>query len=274
LKNQVYLVVCLLAIASILCWAGPALAQNDSSQTGLVLAQDATSAPPAATVDSDQWNVIVAPYLWLSGISGDIGFRDHSEDFSASPSDLLKNLDFGFMFALEAQKGKFVILTDLVYADLSKDIDLPNAPNVGVKVGSKEFFFDPEAGYHLERKNTSIDLLGGVRIWHLSTSLEILPGTLLERKGSASKNWVDPVFGLKLKTRFHKSWFVTLKGDVGGFGAGSDFTGQIIGLLGMTFKERYSLILGYRYLYVDYDKDLFLYRVNQAGPVFGFGIAF
>jgi hypothetical protein len=42
----------------------------------------------------------------------------------------------------------------------------------------------------------------------------------------------------------------------------------------MDIHKRYALVLGYRYLNVDYDKDHFLFDTALKGPVFGFTFKF
>jgi hypothetical protein len=69
-----------------------------------------------------------------------------------------------------------------------------------------------------------------------------------------------------------KGWFVNLKGDAGGFGAGSQLTWQVYTGVGKEFKQRYSMLLGYRYLYVDYKNGGFLFDTHMGGLLAGFAI--
>ena len=50
-------------------------------------------------------------------------------------------------------------------------------------------------------------------------------------------------------------------------GGGSNFTYQIIGTVGVDIHKHYAVVLGYRYLNVDYDKDRFLFDTAMKGPL-------
>jgi hypothetical protein len=56
---------------------------------------------------------------------------------------------------------------------------------------------------------------------------------------------------------------------IGGFGAGSDLTWDVLAAAGYQWNDRFSLVAGYRALGVDYDKDGFVYDVVQHGPILG-----
>jgi hypothetical protein len=69
-----------------------------------------------------------------------------------------------------------------------------------------------------------------------------------------------------------RRWWASAYGDLGA--GGSDFTYQISGDAGLDIHERYALVLGYRYLSVNYDKNDFLFDTAMKGPLFGFTIKF
>jgi hypothetical protein len=50
---------------------------------------------------------------------------------------------------------------------------------------------------------------------------------------------------------------------IGGFGAGSDVTWDLLGSVGYQWNERFAIVAGYRALGVDYDDDGFVYDVIQ-----------
>ena len=139
----------------------------------------------------------------------------------------------------------------------------------------KTFVLDPEVGYRLvdnPEKNASIDVLGGVRYWHLRTDITLNPGLLSAVTASRSRGWVDAVAGLSANTDISKRIFITGKTDLGG--GGSHFTYQLFGGVGLHMGIHFSLIGGYRHLSVDYNKDGFLFDTALAGPVFGLAIRF
>ncbi len=46
-----------------------------------------------------------------------------------------------------------------------------------------------------------------------------------------SKNWIDPLIGGRYLWRFADGWNIIARGDIGGFGVGSDFSWHALGLI-------------------------------------------
>lgn len=59
------------------------------------------------------------------------------------------------------------------------------------------------------------------------------------------------------------------KQQLGGFGVGSDFTGQAFGGAGFQVKPRIALMGGYRHLRADYVNEGFVFRTTMNGIVLG-----
>jgi hypothetical protein len=112
-----------------------------------------------------------------------------------------------------------------------------------------------------------MDVLGGVRYWHLTADLNFDAGLLSARSATGSKDWADAVIGMRGRAAISRKAFVLGKADVGG--GGSKFTYQLFGGAGFKVGERMSLIGGYRHLRVNYDRDNFLFDGSLAGPILG-----
>jgi hypothetical protein len=217
--------------------------------------------------------VRLTPYLWGSGFKGRVGIGDRSADVDASFSDILRELNFGFMGTLEADRDKFVTATDLMYMNLSDEHATPEPLFSGVNVVQKSFILSPEAGYRIVGSEAAfLDVLGGIRWWHVTGELHFEPGRLREIEVSDSRNWVDGIFGLRGKADLSPTWYVSGYGDIGG--GGSNLTYQIRGIAGANIGSRSALVFGYRYLNVVYNKDEFLFDTGMRGPVIGFTFKF
>ena len=229
-----------------------------------------------ASGSSDAWHYQFTPYLVLPSFNGTAGVNGRVVGSNASASDIISNLNFAFMGAFEARKNKFVLLTDILYVNLADSNARPGPLFSSAHTDFKAFILDPEVGYRLaEKQGASLDVLAGIRFWHLSTRLELRPGVLPATQLDGSKNWVDPVFGLRGKIPLSPRFFLTAKGDLGGFGVGSHFTWQLFGGLGINVGKRAALVLGYRNLDVDYsDNNGFLFDMAIRGPMLGFGFKF
>lgn len=89
-----------------------------------------------------------------------------------------------------------------------------------------------------------------------------------------NKDWVDPYVGVRVQHPLSDRWALTGYADVGGFGAGSDLTWQAAVGASYRISDRMNLKFGYRYLYVDYDKNGYVFEMTQDGLYVGLGIRF
>ena len=233
----------------------------------------ATSArpQPAAT---DTWQYQLTPYLWIPTISGRAGIGNLVTDTSVSVGNAKVELNFGFMGTFEARKNKLIILTDLQYSDIATEKGNPGPLFSSSRASFKTFVFDPEVGYRLldNGKGATLDVLGGLRYWHLNADLAFRAGVLPAVEVTRSRSWIDGVVGLRGRAALSPRWFVVGKADLGG--GGSKFTYQLFGGVGVNVGKRFALVGGYRDLNVNYNKDGFLFDMSLHGPILGIGMKF
>jgi hypothetical protein len=284
-KNQEYrcrygsMVSLILVFLFALAICQPASAQ-EQAPTADVLEQTTSapppqiSAPPPPPDDPENgWHFSVTPYLWFAGAHGSIGALNHDISFHASPSDLLSHFDIGLMGGAEASYKHFVLSGDILWIRLSDDKALA-FPGLGTttfaNVHATQFLWTSKIGYRLvNREKFKIDATTGIRYWHLGSKLGFNPSTLgLNFNGS--QNWVDPLVGGQIQTALGRKAELTVLGDVGGWGVGSQLDYQIVGLLGFKIHRAVTLQLGYRYLDVNYRNNGFLYDAATSGAVIGF----
>ena len=100
-------------------------------------------------------------------------------------------------------------------------------------------------------------------------------GGTTNRSGSTTETWVDPFIVARLKSDPAEKFIYQLRGDIGGFGVGSDFAWQIQAYAGYRFSRLFQVTAGYRVLGMDYDKgngeNRFLYDMDISGAVVRFG---
>lgn len=243
--------------------------------TATVKSTSSPETPAPQTVDPDKWQFQVSPYFWLAGLHGTGGVVNRTTQVDESFSDVFDALNFAFMGTFEARKGKFISLTDLEYVSVSDEKATPGPLFSTVDAGFKTFIFDPEVGYRLvenSAKGASLDVLGGARIWRVKTDFEFGAGILPATRIEASRSWVDAVGGLRGKMALSPKMFLTGKFDLGG--GGSKFTWQVFAGAGYNVNPKIALIFGYRVLDVNYDKNNFVFDMNQRGPIVGLGFRF
>lgn len=96
----------------------------------------------------------------------------------------------------------------------------------------------------------------------------------LDTSFSLDEQWWDPYVGFRAQWNINHAFYLKAKADIGGFGIGSDLTWQASGALGCQISRHIYAELGYRYLYTDYDKNNFVYKVTQSGVEITAGINF
>lgn len=235
----------------------------------------ATTIPKPQAVDPDKWQFQLTPYIWIAGIKGRAGIGNLSVDVDAGITDENVDLNFGVMGTFEARKNRFIVLTDLQYSNLGTDRATPGPLFSTAEADFKTFVLDPELGYRVvdnPEKGAFVDVLGGIRYWHLKTDLTFNTGLLTTVTASRSRSWVDGVAGIRGRAHLTPRVFLTGKADLGG--GGSNFTYQLFGGGGLLVGSRYALIAGWRHLDVNYNKDGFLFDNALSGPIFGFAIKF
>ena len=130
---------------------------------------------------------------------------------------------------------------------------------------------------------TALDVLGGARYWNQELDISLrVAGTLtadvqadFKRLGlsvqrqvkrsaataiarSGDLEWVDPFVGGRIRHQIAADKELMLEGDVGGFGAGSDFSWQLVGTYGFDvhcIETPLHIVIGYRALSVDFSEN-------------------
>jgi len=224
-----------------------------------------------------EWQFEVTPYLWGAGMKGDVQAgnlpRTHVDMGFA---DILENLDFGIMGALEARKGRWGFLLDAIYMKVSDAGTASQGPlSVTADATFKQKMFAGAVAYRLSDGPTLVDLIGGARYSKLRVKAVIdasLFGLAGRTERIANTSWTDGYVGVRLQTPIADRWTLVGYGDVGA--GGSDSTWQAAVGAQYDYSKDVAIKFGYRYLSVDYDKSGFLYDMDSAGVYVGAGLRF
>ena len=250
-----------------IAWAQGPAELNAAAQPATAPLPD--PAPQSSTASGDdRWHFTVLPYLWFPGVHGTVGALGHDASIHVSASDVLSNFNFGLMGAVVARKNRFVMPIDLMWVRLSDNKGIPenDLDQSSIKVTLRQVIFTPKAGYRIvDTEHWKVDALAGLRYWHLGQSITLQPSGV---GFSPSANWVDGVAGGNVELDVSPKFSITAAGDAGGGGANLDY--QVVGYMGFKVKPNIALLLGWRYLDVNYlGSSSFLYDAAQTGPVLG-----
>ncbi|WP_298817828.1 hypothetical protein [uncultured Roseibium sp.] len=222
------------------------------------------------------WEFMLAPYFIAANISGtsQVG-RLPSTDIDIGTGDILENLRFGGMIHAEAlYNQKFGGMLDVAYMNLGGATDTPRSGG-RIRVGVGQLIVEGMLFYRAySTSQTSIDVYAGGRYWDIDLDLDAT-GTIAGNFDiTRGDNWIDPVVGIRAFHMLNDKWSVNGRGDIGGFGAGSDFTWNVQAGAGYHFNKTWSAHLQYKALSVDYDNDKsgrssFEYDTITHGPLVG-----
>ncbi len=268
--------------------SSPALANDvvEPSATAAEAAREADETvriPSPIAGDAEQqagtgWRVTVTPYLWASGLEGQVGVFPAvvPVDVDISFGDVLENLSFAGMLAVDVSKDRFVMLADLQYIDLgtSTDVGIRDPSFAEIDLDVQTFTATAAAGYRaVDQGGTTFDILAGARISSVDTELELI-GPARTLIGESNESWIDPIIASRLKVPLGGNWSMGIYGDVGGFGVGSDMTWQLLGTVQVAVGRSWRLHAGWRYYEIDYESDGFIYDVAMNGPILGASFGF
>lgn len=213
-----------------------------------------TTSPNTSAAADDGWHFVVAPYLWIPWVYGTAGALGHDTHIHATPGEIFSHFRFGLMGLVEADHKRIVLPLDIVWGRFGDDkaLPLPDVIATTANVKVDMFILTPKVGYRLlDQEKLKIDALTGFRYWHLGQNLQFSPSRL-GLNFSGSQNWVDPLVGGRILGVLTPKASLSIGGDVGGWGTGSQLEYQVFGLLGYKLCPKWTLQGGYRYLDVNY----------------------
>ena len=224
----------------------------------------------------DGWEFAITPYVWLPSLTNTLHTQFGSFTSDTSSSDTLSNLDMAFMAALEARHGKFSLIGDLLYVDLSSNTDTPLGDLFkSVDTDLRTTAFSGYALYRVtETPHVALDLGGGFRAYSLKLDTTLEAGRLEEQNFDLSEEWVDPLLAARVIGTFNEHWSANAVLDVGGFDGQNDSTWQALASVNYAINDRWTVRGGWRYL--DIQKEISGLKVETElnGPIIGVGYRF
>jgi len=228
------------------------------ARTVLVFAT-ALLASVSVQAQDEGWVVDVSVFMLGAAMDGTIGIAGHDADIDVSFSDIVENLEMGGMGSMRVARGRWAFTTEVIYMGLGGS----NGP---VAADVDQWNVEPSASF---RVSDRFETIVGVRYTNLSAEIRGPFG----RNPSGTVDWWDPIIGARWMLPIGEAWTFNLRGDVGGFGVGSDFAWQLFPYLVWQFGERASMQAGYRAVSGDYDEGSglseFKYDVVTQGPQLG-----
>ena len=228
--------------------------------------------PNALANEGDgDWNHSVHLYGMGAAIEGDAQIGPLALPVEVSISELFDALRMGGMAAYRADNGTWSFTGDVTYMDLGWSANTA-ADRAGGELQVDQLTVMATVG---RRITPHLEVLASAAYFDVDTSLEV---RVLQqsRRATRQASWVDPLIGLQYSVPVGGKWTYSLRGDVGGFGVGSDFTWHVATVMRRQVTDQFDWYVGYRVIAYDYSEgsgtDRLHYDMTQHGP--GIGVAF
>jgi len=198
----------------------------------------------AAPASAQGWDWSVTPYVWATGIEGDIALGPVARDVDVNFSDILDVLAGTALVQVEARNDGHVIFGDLVWLKVEPEDEVATIGGVAHAELDSTII---ELGYARERERFGLEL--GLRYWDFEMAID--PALIAGVERSAS--WTDGFAGFRNTRDLGQKWALTTRANIGA--GGSDLA---IGLQ-MDFARKFAngsaFVGGLKLLDVDYEKD-------------------
>ncbi|MEJ2136996.1 MAG: hypothetical protein P8X86_17345 [Desulfofustis sp.] len=225
-----------------------------------------------ARAEKGDWEFNLAPfYLWAINISGDQTIGPISAPVNVEFNDIFDNLDGAFIVHFEAAyQNRWGFLVDVNYLDLENKQSLANSLTRKVDLDITMAELSGFRRWNLDQHN--LDVIVGGRYVRVANNISVLGGPALV---DGAQDWIDPLVGGRWIWNFAEDWAFVGRGDIGGFGVGSNFAWQAAGILEWQPFKYVSFLAGYRAVGMDYEDgnqrspDYFNFDATVHGPVLG-----
>ena len=177
------------------------------------------------------------------------------------------------MVAYRGTSGPWAVMANAVFVGLgaTKDLPLGGAADVDVDQAILEI----DGAYAITER---FEVVFGLRGVATDVAVEVRSPLLSTLNGDDSKSWIDPLVGARFEVPMGKKWAFVGRGDIGGFGLGSDLAWQATAHFDWQISPHVGMAFGYELLDMDYDDgegpDEFRYDMTMQGPFVAVTFAF
>jgi hypothetical protein len=265
----------------------------------------------------DGWQFDVEPYLWIPAVKGTVSADGRTAGVDVGFDEIFDLIGDGFsllagMAHFEARHARVAVFLDFAGIKLDTDdsaqleqIESPDYPGLSttriktkVHLKQDQIFLEFGAAYRLlelampqRARPFTLEALAGGRYMYYWTSVSAeastkivgLPGgsqgVRQAASGHQTLDWVDPFIGGRFTVPLTDDIGFSFRGDIGGFGAGSDLAWSLVSnfmydLPWHPYDARTWFAVGYKVLAYKYDTGNANIDLQYRGPAVGLGAAF
>ncbi len=233
-------------------------------------AQSGTAAAGPVDETSDKkWHIYGTVYLWVPEMHGTIGVRGYDTNIHVTTGDIFSNFRGGFLGVFTPSYNRFSAPVDVLWMRLRASKPVPSEvyPGYSVRATLNESIITPKVNY-LILNDPKIKIYGtaGARIWHVGTTLSLVP-VIAGTFPYSGVTWTDFVMGGRFSVPLGTKASVDILGDAGEGGATLDY--QVGSFVSFKVKPNLAAQVGWRYLTEHYGNNGNIANTTTQGVVFG-----
>ena len=184
-----------------------------------------------------------------ASMSGTTGAGPVSAEVDLTSSKIFENLQFGAMADYRGEAPKWAVAADIVYMGLGAT-GTGDRGRATAEVDVDEWLVEATGSYRI---TPAFEAVGGGRYTSLSAAIELRDGP----RGPTTTTSKAPPGSIRSSergwpSRSRRRSRLALRGMIGGFGVGCDFTWDVDARLKWHASRSVALSVGYRYLDQDY----------------------
>lgn len=226
---------------------------------------------PSHAAEGDEWEWMVAPYLWAASIGTDLRTGQPPAETDTSFSDVIDKIDGAFQIHAEGQGERFGMFADYIFLGLEDDKDFTR---IRTQSELDSQLFELAAVWNPgEGRYRGLDVFGGLRYVDVDLKVRFDPVNpeFAPSEHNFDKSYSDFMLGARYTWALSERWGLTLRGD-GSFG---DTEGTWNASAFAQYRVKHGAwLLGYRYLSVEVETGNSNTEITMNGPVVGFGFVF
>lgn len=252
----------------------------------LLLSFSARSQQELDSLNWNDWNFRISPYIWLVGFNGELyqppGPSNLPEppppkyDIDVKFKDIRNSIKFISMLGAQYRGKSWVAQFNssalIIESEAITPLELLLQDNVlRLTYFGGDFF----GGYRILKKpKIEIDLLGGFKYFYFELEAVSTLGGQREVEGRRNQNWIDPSFGANI--RYAPSRKIHLLGylDFGIPLLDVDRSGQFFGLAQYHFTKTFYSSIGYRQYLVEIPEEEAIFSGSLSGFILHIGFQF
>lgn len=237
-----------------------------------LLQDSAPQQPPIKEAAAWSWDLI--PYYWSASFGGSLAIDGQEVEVENGGDGFFSDPALsGFLGHFEAHHGPWSFVLAPIFITAESEGGQDPATDADLKIDAQV-----HEAFVARQFAPGWEWMLGLRYQKLDTDMDLSIASVPVASLDSSKEWVDPIVGVRYQHHFDESWSLYARGDIGGFGVGSDFVWNASLVGSYQFTDLFGVQLGYRAMSLDFEDQgssgRLSYDIDMYGPMVGMSFSF